>query len=322
MPKDLLYLISLFITLCITSSIQRAKAPSVEDWRSHDSQLLHFRHQILHASKTESQVSSKPDNIIFLGTSRTMNGVNTPMIKELLNRSYTPLNLAINWFGHGIQLTQLEHWVHHNKNPKMVILEVPMLFRWPLHPHFMAHHSITAQNALWESNPYKALKMTLAQGPRLLIQNQLPIKALQDNHRFNHLGYLPINTTNEQKQQALSFAKQKISQGIQNFTESPKMSYFKSQYYHLKYRHQTQFLLTIKDLCLKHGIELKLLILPKCGVHGAHPLLMELYREIAPIWIPPETLLQKPIYWRDLGHLNQKGASILAKWLFFNIENS
>lgn len=311
MPEDSKYIL-IFVLSMLPFAIWGVNAkPQLEDWNAKDPQVQFFR-------KSLYQLFAKGNepNILFLGTSRTMNGVHTPKLnQELKKQNDYAYNLAINWFGHGIQLSQLESWLKFRSKPKLLVVEVPMLFRWNLHPHFQAHHSAGALRALWGASPYRALKSSLVEGPRQVAQPYLNFNSISRSRDLSD-GYLEIEQSEQERSRSEKSAMQMLKKGP---VELNPTTAFKDKLRVLRYQAQLNFLSKIHMLCQLHGIELRWLLMPKCGFQKVEPVLLQKYEEMAPVWVPPWELIQKPELWRDSGHLNQKGAGILADWLLVKL---
>ena len=319
MPADLKFILGIFISIIAMGaqttffSSRQTKESTLERWNSPDREIQFFQSSLRN--------SSVPD-ILFLGTSRTMNGVDAQTINEsLIPKGRRAINLGVNWFGHGLQLSMLESWLSLKKT-NTVIIEVPMLFRFPLHPHFQAYCSPVALTSLLKAQPYLGLKAFFCQGPRAFIQPYFFDVPSEQNlsysmNRKKRDGLVIIPQSSSQAKHVFHSAQQKLREGI---IQLPESSVARKNIMLWRYGHQLVFLESIKNLCDRHGATLHLLVLPKCGITRPDPILMDFYQNLSSTWIPPEHLLQKPQLWRDFGHLNQQGASILASWLAEQLE--
>jgi hypothetical protein len=309
MQKDFIFLFWLLLPLLVLGACIPQFSDKKISWKSSDIHLSTFS-KLLSSSKASSA------NVLFLGTSRTMNGIHCPELNRLSDQIH--VNLGINWFGHGLRLNQLESWLQTNQ-PQLIVLEVPLLFRFNDHPH-LAHtlHSITLRN-LWHKNPLRALKNQLAQTSRWCVQNLIEDEN-PDLSRIYMDGYFRINTPRGLGNSDSAWAEKELTR--QNRISLPYPSLPKQIYYTSMYQHQWAFIQSMAHRCNQENIEFRLLALPKCGFYDGDPWLKEVQSSLAERWSPPSQLLQKSDLWRDLGHLNEKGAIKLAYWLSEKVEDA
>jgi len=315
MPGDVKYLLLLLLTLVggATWSYWQ-KADTSSRWKSRDAQISTIRTFI-------EENNAYKNDIVFLGASSTMNGIDAPELNRLLAPKATScLNLGINWFGHEMQLSILEAWLEQH-HPKKIVVEVPMIYRYYMHPHLVFHQSPLVMKSLWSIAPHRALVPSLCQGPRYILQNCWPESSFADPQyqRLERSGTLIVAQNEFEVQQSLIGAHKILSQPRQQLAKTTDL---KNVYRHFRYHPQLGFLKAIRGLCKNKGVPLVFLAMPSCGFQTIEPELLEVYQTLAPLWEPPWELLQKPPYWRDSGHLNATGARELAQWLAQKIETA
>ncbi|MBF0198246.1 MAG: hypothetical protein HQL32_11070 [Planctomycetes bacterium] len=311
MSKDIKFILYLAVTLIgpVCFFYFSKNEPTFANW-AYDAQLNHYEQALA--------LSHDPD-VIFIGSSRTMNNINTHKLNEWFKEdgmNTQCYNLGINWFGHDIQAHHMERWLQHKK-PQVIVLEVPMLFRFYLHPHFKRLASSKEIAYLSLNTPWKAPHIMAYYSPRMLYQfmatkfNFPKQDSLFD--RQNLAGFTAVEMNEEQLKKSYDIAHRKIKKGL---TKIPQSSAYKNTYYKTAYRPHQVFLKRMISLCKEKDIKLIQLIYPKIALNEAHPLLKSDYESHGELWIPPEELIQKAEYWRDASHLNQTGAEVLSKWVY------
>jgi len=278
-------------------------------WKSNDSHLSTF-------SKLNFSPEDHSPDVLFFGTSRTMNGIHTPELNRLSSRTH--LNLGINWFGHGLRLSQLESYLG-TFQPRAVVVEVPLLYRFKDHPHLNHTLQPSTLSSLMSASPLKAVKAALSQGPRWVTQCLIK-DSLPESSRIKNSGYLQINTPAGLGNSATDWSKAELNN--LNRSPLPFPNKLKSYYYHYRYSHQWHHLKKMSQICQSKNVAFFLLAIPKCGFDTGDPSIRKQQESIAPVWSPPRETLQHPELWRDVGHLNEKGALKLASWLNRRLEES
>ena len=307
MSRDFQYLLWLLTPLLLFGFLLPNWLDHNIAWKGSDAHLTTF-------SEMCSSPQANSADVIFLGTSRTMNGLHSPELDRLSNRTH--LNLGLNWFGHGQRLNQLDSWLKHHE-PRVVVMEAPLLFRFDDHPHMNHTLQPTTLNSLWSSSPLRALKAQLLQIPRGMVSSAFPASEA-DTARLDRSGYMKIQSPAGLGNTPNDWAKEKLKELKHSPPSWPGT--LKRLYYQARYFHQWNHLEQMAQLCKGRDIHFILLALPKCGFDEGDPWLRKRQEAIAPLWRPPTELLQHYDLWRDVGHLNDKGALKLASWLNSKLE--
>lgn len=277
-------------------------SPFRERWRSQDQHVATF------GALVEDEKEAV--DLVFLGTSRTMNGIDTEWMDQ--HSGVKALNLGLNWFGHGVRLNQC-HELFKMSQPKVLVLEVPYLLRYGIH-RFCAQ-SLCRQTLLatpwfrpdvmarlcWPSVPQRlaALLLSGAQPSELRLLGR---------------GYFPVPMTLKQKNKAKLAAEAWLAKG-RALDVGGEPSLAQGLYRSFFYAHQLSYLQAIADLCHDEDCRLVLLRIPKASLWAPDPWLERSQQRVAELWSPPPQLLCHPQLWRDEGHLNEDGALILSKWI-------
>jgi len=271
-----------------------------------------YTHDI-HINFYETQLEKKEDpDIVFFGTSKTMNNIRTDLINE--NSKLKSVNLGINWFGLGIQSHLIKRWLK-NKKPKIVVLEVPLLLRYAPHPHFSKLATAGEISVALKKSPVHALKSSVYFSPRLLYQytaTKLEFTKYDSYmDRENNSGFLRIGLSEAELLEAERNSFEKLKMGQKTIAES---SSYKALIRDYLYAHHNAFLAQIKENCAKMNIKLVILPLVKLNLQKPDPYLNDFYKEFEELLEPPISL-QRADYWRDSSHMNVKGSTALTTWL-------
>lgn len=303
-----LSLLAAFTCMSLLPELQ----PQSKYWNQ-DPHLQYFENEI----KKEQQA-----DISFFGASATMNGVHTPMISKYLSENSfdnKTINLGVNWFGHDLQNLLVERWAE--KHPgKLCILTVPILKRYKEHPNFSKIAKPKHYFYLLQHAPHRAIHSILFYTPRLIYQSlasHLPKQAPHSN-RSHQQGWVEITIPEPQKIKHMTRDSHLLEKGMKKVNDPSGLRKFIQDF---RYRHHHAFLRKSIQFLKKENIDTILLIIPKLQLNDVPTQLLKNYKELAEVWVPPEDLLQKPGLWRDINHLNTKGAEQLSSWLSLKIAN-
>lgn len=318
MPADLKYLSALLLSMlaCTLGFLFFPEARPEKRQLTCDVHLQYFFEQC--------QKEERPREVVFLGSSQTMNAVHAPYIRELFEQDGLGVqvhNLGVNWFGLDLQHVLLSAWLEHHQ-PLAVVLEVPYLYRYKLHPNFS---KVAEPEQIFDLMGFsfpRALVPAFGYGPRVLYQqwvlSQLEASpSLSD--REEHLGTLIVNLPEEKRLENLSRDRARLAMGMKKI---PAQSRWKRRLKDVAYRHHEAFLKKSVDLCRARNIPVILLVVPRLQLNDLSEDFNKRYQALAPVWCPPEKLLQRPGLWRDINHLNTKGSEVFSQWLADQIKPS
>jgi hypothetical protein len=312
MASDTKFIIVLFISLLmggLISIFELASEP--QRWRSMDQHVATVHAMI--------EIPLKLD-VAFFGSSRTMNGVDAGLIESELEKAAQRVevrNLGVNWFGHGIHASMLEACLEKH-DLALAVVEIPLLYRFKPHPHLLFHASPGVVEDVVIKNIY-TWPTFLTQGPRRVLQSFIPTEywSSADHSRMAHHGMLEIEQSRQEEERSLeeaNFRLQKLN------TDLTIDSNWKASIQRARYKLHLDGIINFCKQSKNQEVKAIGLVLPKCGFSGMNVHLKQEYAKHLELWIPPDELLQRPELWRDFGHLNSKGASILGHWLSNKIQ--
>ncbi len=269
----------------------------------------------IHLNFHESELKkNKNPDIVFFGTSRTMNNIRTDLINQEKINGFNTLNLGINWFGLGVQSHLINRWLA-KKQPKIIVLEVPLLLRYAPHPHFSKLANTSEIVAGLKGAPIYGLKPSAYFSPRMLYQylaSELKFTQYDSYmNRENYAGFYKIDATKNELLETEKRMADLLARGQKTIAKSAQI---KSDIRNNLYAHHNTFLAKIKKDCEINDVKLVLLPLPKLCLQKADPYLSDIYNHSKAVMLAPETL-QRADYWRDATHMNLEGSTALTAWL-------
>ncbi|MEO1625365.1 MAG: hypothetical protein AAFV25_09415 [Bacteroidota bacterium] len=250
-----------------------------------------------------SDPSNKQD-IVFIGSSRTLNGVDDSLIQaELPNGDQQVLNLGYCRLGRNISSVLLKKTLQAG-SIKQLVLEVREdedRYSHPVFPYMASTKEVCLANPFFNPDLFSdcwthfVYKLELTQD-QLYDQQPLPPLSTATFGQARQLDTMPL----AQLEQAVSQRRtHKVSGWQRDFYLNFPRSY-------LQHIHQ---------ICQDNYIQLSFLYLPAFG--NASALLKEAntYQEYGDLWLSPAALFEEPTHWYDDQHLNQTGANKLSQWL-------
>lgn len=240
-----------------------------------------------------------PVDIAFIGSSRTICGIQDSLLETLLSGQVHTANLAFCRYGRPLHYVIFKDLLHHH-HPSVLVLEVTEKESRFSHPDF----------------PYIAESEDLV----------FPF------HRQGYFRQLIIGT-----QSRLEFSLKKWLGQLPEFQKDPKNHLYDPHprqgdpavlaaklnnppkpdglEKHWVYHTSKWYLKKMAELAKTEGVTLKFLFLPSYGGHGGRPSEEIFYRRFGEVLTPPDSIFQKPEYWVDGDHLNDNGAALLTCWL-------
>ncbi|MES2679211.1 MAG: hypothetical protein V4635_04970 [Bacteroidota bacterium] len=242
-------------------------------------------------------------NIVFFGSSRTMNDVNDSLMNASANKRF--LNLGYCRFGRNLDYFFIEEYcrLHH---PDKIVLEVREEEGSASHPltAFLLPVSGIAEGALYlDPSLFKNLynkwlcNLKFARG-QILGKKPGEPGLVNTGHGFWYGNKVTDTGPLIQKRNKDSLDLQKAGLHHQNLQ-------LNTEYYFKK----------LKALCDDKNIELSFLFLPSYGNLGGVPLQLSDYNAYGKTLIPPDSILKNVLNFSDYGHLNKRGADQLSNWM-------
>ncbi|MEL6674803.1 MAG: hypothetical protein AAFR61_21525 [Bacteroidota bacterium] len=243
----------------------------------------------------------KNTDIIFLGSSRTINSVDD----SLLSTALAPMQVVN--FGY----CRLGRNLHHHflqeilsrKKVRHLILEVRETedqFSHPIYSYMAPTPSVLASfgslnrqwpRDLWQHFTYKT--SLIQQG---LYPGKRPPEIEQRTYGFS-------SYTDSLKPEEVYRLQEKWANHARSYPGN--MAYYFPRTYLEK----------IAALCEQNDIRLTFLYLPAFGQTSLPPLDEALYEELGEIWQAPTSYQENPHHWFDGQHRNQAGAAVFSQWL-------
>lgn len=250
----------------------------------------------------------KPVDIAFIGSSRTIHSVMDKVLEEKLgNGSVQVATLGYCRLGRNMSYLLLKDLLKH-KQPEVLVLEVREdedHFSHPMFPYLAETKDVLFPTLLYNRDILSDLYLNLEtrfEYQKQWLLGQIPATYPPNNRLY---GYGPsdlqANTAllEIKKQQRHLRAERKLKAKGRNFHMRFPRSYLKK----------------IHQLAAKNDIELYFLYLPEYGWPLDTPFELQTYQQYGQVLLPPEEIFLTPTHWMDDGHLNDRGALELSRWV-------
>ena len=251
----------------------------------------------------------KDIDIAFLGSSRTINGINDQLISDGIGSSEA-VNFGYCRFGRNLNLVLLREIIHAKKLKKVVIevREDEDRFSHPIFPYMARSRDALLPSILvnrviiGDTWTHLAYKMELIQD--LLYQQEPPAPVNREDFGFGPSeGVVPAARL-EEIEQSKSLPVSEPINLVQNFHSSFARSYLRK----------------ISKICLARDIEVYFLYLPAYGSFPEKPNEYNTYLKYGKVLIPPGEIFENRTNWYDENHFNQVGANELSLWITEQVE--
>jgi len=261
-----------------------------------------------HAIWIFDRLHNNPKNadIVFLGSSHTMNGIDDSLIENLLKNKEDILNMGYCQLGVDLYYSFLQELIA-TKHPKQIIIEVrgdENRYRHPIFPYLASNKDVLTAplffNPDFFSENYEHLYYKLETLHKMIFKETENDK-IQIDQNFGCRNF-PDTAVSEQ----LSIAKEKRLQH-----QKPE-SHFATWFYMEFPRSYYQM---IGGLCKKNKIKITFLYIPSYGEPNKLPAELLTYKLYGNVLIPPSSIFENTNFWFDEGHLNQTGAHALSIWV-------
>lgn len=247
-----------------------------------------------------------PIDIAFIGSSRTICGVNDSLLESCLNVYVA--NLGFCRYGRSLHYALFKDLLR-KKSPKTLVLEVHEEESRSGHPDFS--HIADMEDLLLPVS-FKNWLMQLVDG----VQDRVGYhakKMLGDLPAYdaagNSMPYHFVAHPGKANAAALAKVKNRKTQKAGKIRLEPPWSR----------RISKKYLWEIVALAMHHQVEVKFLYLPSYGALETQPAELEFYKKYGEVLLPPAPFSQSPEYRVDEDHLNDEGAMLLTEWLAGNL---
>lgn len=248
-----------------------------------------------------------PADIVFLGSSRTIDGIGDKYIEDSLQQlggEMNVLNLGYCRFGRNMHYILAKRAIEKWK-PKCIVIEVTAKENWDGHPDFgymATNQELFAPVMIFNDNYLQDIGNALT--------------ARFDNLRSNWFGVNdlpPVNTevyghkldTTHVSPNVL------IEQKEKRMTQMIRTKGLARWFY---YQYPLSYLDKTVALLQENNCEVVFLYLPAYG-SWEHPQEYEWYKKRGTLLIPPKSIYENRFFWKDGNHMNDHGARSMAGWL-------
>jgi hypothetical protein len=271
-------------------------------------------------------ISNTPIDIAFVGTSHTLNGIDSKLIEDSLNLELEDklhvANFAMPHFGRDLHKT-ISKLLLTNKKPKLLLIEIRQSEERDQHPanHYLSD-SFDLLNAPLLINkryfdnlirlPLRELKLFTRTYLPFIFENE---ERPPPNEIVDHKNYTETINGTYKRDKFLSTNEAELALKQWREKNSFKLNRENKVLNFLYFNANWQGLNSIVEMAKENGVELAFVYLPNYGSAPA-PVDMQRYLSLAPIIFPEDKkILSDSRYWYDLGHLNANGALIFSKQL-------
>lgn len=309
---------TLLIVTCVTSLILLSCLPH--------NQYLRYQGIKVGAFQKASWIYERavfdptPIDIAFVGTSHTLNAVDSEIVENKINLGQTVkthvVNFAIPALGRDMHRTLVKLLLEQRK-PKVLFLELRETETRDQHPatHHLANASDMILSPLLVNTRYfgNLARLPLRQS-KLFLQTQLP-NVFGVSAQFNEESYMGAH-----RNSTLAFVNGKSRDVIRSekyLVEKRKSWNSKNAHKLLRenkvknfinYNANLSILRSIVNTAKEQGVEVYFIYLPDFGSQEK-PIDEEIYLSMAPIlYIEDTSIFTNANNWFDLGHLNSQGS--------------
>lgn len=256
--------------------------------------------------------NDKPIDIAFFGTSHMKDAVNDYRLEEELNNrgvGVHVMNMGYCRMGRNMPYHLLKEMLK-TKKPRCIVLEIAEKENRDGHMDFayMADaEDVLAPVLIFNDNIFqdffKALVVRFeAFKQKLLKQYKEPAKRTED---YGHGTDWTIANANEMQQHKDSKMK--------NYKRTTGFARWFYNKYSFNYIDKTI------ALAEKHDVQVLFLYLPEYASLDM-PEEIEFYKQHSSVLIPPDSIYQNTVNWKDVRHMNTTGADALTPWLADELE--
>jgi len=250
--------------------------------------------------------NDRPADVVFFGSSKTINGISDEFIESQLNlSSIHVVNFGYCRYGVNIYPVLLKE-ILKSKNPRLLFLEVRSDENWYSHPVFPY---LANARDVFLATPFFNRDLVRDYFDSFLYR----IKLIKAGY-FNKDTIEPIRGDNYGFRSSTDTASKPLMENAKKEHSVPprELGYYGKLLY---MTYPAYYLEQLSELCMKHKIKLVFLYFPDYGTLLKEPMQMMTYRKYGEVLIPPQEIFNDPDNWGDENHLNQAGARKFSDWL-------
>lgn len=249
-------------------------------------------------------LNNTPADIVFLGTSHTMNGIDDRLMNEENQEGMTLVNMGQCSFGLNLSYAYLQELIK-NKKPRQIVLEVRNeedRYTHPVFAYIADNKEVLTEPLLFNrdyiSDNYRHIYYKLE-----IIRDGIFGEQQETDINADTYGCRAIDDT---------VAISTLEQAKQNYKQRKPLSAFATWFY---MSYPRAYYSKIAALCKANNIKLIFLYLPTYAEPYRKPDEYAFYKQYGAILMPPDSIFQNTSYWFDENHLNLAGANALSEWV-------
>ncbi len=254
--------------------------------------------------------NGKPVDLLFLGSSQTINGIDDGLIESSLKEyGINTLNFGYCRYGRNLHLTILKYLLK-TKRPKYVVLEVRADENHYSHPIFPY---LASTKDVLSATPFFNESLVNDWATHFSYKTELAQEDL----------YQPLLDTTQPADFGFAAARDTASyDGLKQVKERRQQKKTASQLFGRDFYLQfpRTYLKEIAQLCEQNNIQLFFLFFQIYGTPILEPLELKTYQQYGEVLLPPDSVFTNPHHWFDENHLNASGARSLSEWTAWALE--
>lgn len=254
--------------------------------------------------------NEKSVDIVFLGSSHFINGINDQFIEESLKEhNHNVVNLGYCRLGRNFSYVLFKE-ILESKKPKHLILEVrgdEDRYSHPIFPYIGHSSDVLLANPLFNRDIFSDIwthisyKIAVTQD---VIYGTKAVEISDQSFGFASSADTASLIYMDEVKEKRANKRAELSKIERNF--------------HMFFART--YLDKINLLCVENNVKLWFLYIPEYGRYTDHPKEYNTYIKYGQVLIPPLTIFDNQENWGDENHLNQTGAIKLSKWVSSEIE--
>ena len=264
--------------------------------------------------------SPTPIDVAFIGTSHTLNGVDSGLVEQAMAEAGAPahvVNLALPHYGDDLHAV-IADLLLGERQPRVLVVETLTLPARAAHPAFPLLADATdvlgaplgepGQPAMWLRLPGRQFDLFLR-----TVLDRTPDAVVPDHWDDTWRVTVRSGGQTPPRITAPDVTALNLRAAQLRAEERAKTAEFE-RWGWLTFRYNQSFMHRLLEAARDHGVQVVFLHLPIFGTTGV-PVAAGLLDRYGETWRLPETLMADPTVWADAEHLNWRGAQALSAWL-------